>query len=79
MLGLLGGGVQHTLAAVDFHAHVQLKVDVPLSARGGDAALGGGGRRGRPEQSCKARRPPVGRTDGTTRMHNKPLAKCGCM
>lgn len=38
MLWLLGGGVEDTLAAVDLHAHVQLKVDVALCGGAAEAA-----------------------------------------
>lgn len=40
MLRLLGGGVEDALAAVDLHAHVQLKVDVALGGGAAEAAAG---------------------------------------
>lgn len=41
MLGLLGSGMQDTLAAVDLHADIQLEVNVPLCGWTHEAAVGG--------------------------------------
>lgn len=38
MLWLLRSGVKDTLPTVNLHAHVQLKVDVPLGCRAAEAA-----------------------------------------
>lgn len=64
MLWLLSGRVEDTLAAVDLHADIQLKVDVSFGRRGAEAAVGGRARPALAEQlthSRKARRLPVRR------------------